>query len=910
MVDYSSGYDAVGNQTSYSVKSYDNGDLDYTTDYTIDYKLFDSYKRDTEVSTSDLTGFSAGTTNHYYDYRGNLKAVRLTPDGIPDYRYFENNRQGLIVERVNGAKKQNYYYANDRATASLGNISFTEFDYNHTPISNKYPGSIPGQYVVNQGDTLQSIAQTVYGDGSLWYIIAEANGLGGNGDLVEGQTLTISQEILSRNTSETFSPYNLGEIVGDTTPLPIAPPPPTNHCGTISLIIQVIVTIVVAYYAGPEVGYAAGAAIGAAAGNASGQAVRIAGGEQNSFSGSEILTSAAVAYVTAGVTNGLNFTDPLAAGIGPGQVALGAAAGYATNYTVNRAFGNDPSFSWRELGSAVAGAALASEAFGNQTGSNTDVGDTTVFNWGKVARETASAYAGSAITHLTRKAFGIKGVHWDNRAVTANAFGSGVANSVIQLDAISEDKAGVVSKDITRTVREAKNKGASEAEIKEIIRSELGSSGVNRDEIKFVSSEFTDGIGISLNGKKGDFDFNISNSAEAKAVQSGLRSFLGNSFSSSGLTSVDLALSRFRIGARQFESQSAINGIVDLGRASVVNSAQHQELVQRFANDDAAFSNLKAFESRQRQWDIDFQNSSTFNKVATGFLGGYVEAFLGEEGRLFDLVKDTASFLYDLSGADGIYEQINSVNTLVDNFQSTVTLLDPASVEGAIQRANIANGIAKGYNANVDKGGHSYAISKGLGSLVGSTVRPENLATGAVASEISALNNAPKLVPNKLITSPTTIKTNGIAEQASHLADMVPGMSNKQATALLEAAFEPRKPVEVVIGGSRVRNFFGKGEFRLDSDLDIGFNATKMKNSKINRILNSFDEAGDLVSERDIKIFSGNKPKSGIIESPQEFFQRSGIREFPPSRAGEPFVPSGYISINPDGTITLVPPGM
>ncbi|MET1257446.1 hypothetical protein [Aliikangiella maris] len=134
-------------------------------------------------------------------------------------------------------------------------------------------------------------------------------------------------------------------------------------------------------------------------------------------------------------------------------------------------------------------------------------------------------------------------------------------------------------------------------------------------------------------------------------------------------------------------------------------------------------------------------------------------------------------------------------------------------------------------------------------------------------------------------------------------------MSNKQATALLEAAFDPRKPVEVVIGGSRVRNFFGKGEFRLDSDLDIGFNA-KMKNSQIDRILNSFDEAGDLVSERGVKIFAGNKPPSGIIESPQEFFQRSGIREFPPSRAGEPFGPSGYISINPDGTITLVPPGM
>lgn len=112
--------------------------------------------------------------------------------------------------------------------------------------------------------------------------------------------------------------------------------------------------------------------------------------------------------------------------------------------------------------------------------------------------------------------------------------------------------------------------------------------------------------------------------------------------------------------------------------------------------------------------------------------------------------------------------------------------------------------------------------------------------------------------------------------------------------------------MEVVIGGSRVRSFFGQGEFRATgdsiSDLDIGFNS-KMSNRQVNRILDEFDSAGSLSSERGIKISSGNNPPSGYIESPQQFFQHSGLRY-----DGTPYSPSGYISFHPDGTISIVPP--
>lgn len=155
----------------------------------------------------------------------------------------------------------------------------------------------------------------------------------------------------------------------------------------------------------------------------------------------------------------------------------------------------------------------------------------------------------------------------------------------------------------------------------------------------------------------------------------------------------------------------------------------------------------------------------------------------------------------------------------------------------------------------------------------------------------------------------TVLSTTGVAEQARLASSMVPGLSETQARLLLDGAFNPNKPVEVVLGGSRVRSYFGEGTFRLDSDLDIGFNA-KMKNNQVDRILDAFDAQGPLQSERGIRIFSGNNPPSGPIISPQEFFQRSGIRgPFPPERAGQPFGPSGFISFHPDGTITIVPPG-
>ena len=59
----------------------------------------------------------------------------------------------------------------------------------------------------------------VWGDASLWYLIAEANGLTAASILTAGQVLTIpAQAGALHNTSETFRPYDPNKALGDLNP--------------------------------------------------------------------------------------------------------------------------------------------------------------------------------------------------------------------------------------------------------------------------------------------------------------------------------------------------------------------------------------------------------------------------------------------------------------------------------------------------------------------------------------------------------------------------------------------------------------------------------------------------------------------------------------------------------------------
>jgi nucleoid-associated protein YgaU len=70
-----------------------------------------------------------------------------------------------------------------------------------TPAPAEASGPASAQtYVVKSGDTLWTIAQKVYGDGALYKLIAEENGLTSKASLRKGQTLTIPPKPASDGT--------------------------------------------------------------------------------------------------------------------------------------------------------------------------------------------------------------------------------------------------------------------------------------------------------------------------------------------------------------------------------------------------------------------------------------------------------------------------------------------------------------------------------------------------------------------------------------------------------------------------------------------------------------------------------------------------------------------------------------
>ena len=112
--------------------------------------------------------------------------------------------------------------------------------------------SASGRYTARSGETLATVAASLYGDANLWYKLAEANGLGGNAALSEGQQLTLPTGV-SRNThnASTFKPYDPAEIIGDT--MPTTPKPPKGaRCGVFGQILIAAVAIGLSVWLGPQ----------------------------------------------------------------------------------------------------------------------------------------------------------------------------------------------------------------------------------------------------------------------------------------------------------------------------------------------------------------------------------------------------------------------------------------------------------------------------------------------------------------------------------------------------------------------------------------------------------------------------------------------------------------------------------
>jgi LysM repeat protein len=230
------------------------------------------------------------------------------------------------------------------------------------------------RYQVRSGDTLSGIAQAVWGDASLWYVLAQANGLSGDGGLVAGQSLVVPDKVVSNtNNASTYRPYDAAHATGDLSPT-TAKPPKKPNC--IVVIIAAIVAAVATHFLGP---------IG---GNLVSQGFNNLVGLQDGFS----VKSLAVSYLTH------QLSPP-----GTGNFLKDVVQGAVTNFTVQSvlvATRLQKDYDW--VGVAAAGvSAGVSGQFGAKF-------EDSVGKFGaSVIRTTASGIAGAATVSLvTGRDFG------------------------------------------------------------------------------------------------------------------------------------------------------------------------------------------------------------------------------------------------------------------------------------------------------------------------------------------------------------------------------------------------------------------------------------------------------------------------------------------------------------------------
>jgi hypothetical protein len=346
-----------------------------------------------------------------------------------------------------------------------------EFGYGYDALNSYGQGSRAGGYTVRAGETLQSIAASLWGDASLWYKLAEANGLSASASLIDGQALRIPTGVIrSTHNAATFKPYDPAETLGDTNPTTPATPKPAkgsagNKCGAFGQIllavVAVAVTVVTAGAALSAAGLVTGGVFGAtggvsavlgggllaaaggslpaavaigaasaAAGSIVSQGVGVATGIQQKFSWKGVGLAALSGAVTAGL--GQSFGGDWAAAGARGAV------GNAITQGIGAATGLQNKFGWAGVAAAGIGAAAGwrmGRALGNQAGS---------FG-GRLATSSATAIANAATrSAITGESFadGIRAAIPD---VIGQAIGNAIAGGIGKVIASAKRAANSVS---------------------------------------------------------------------------------------------------------------------------------------------------------------------------------------------------------------------------------------------------------------------------------------------------------------------------------------------------------------------------------------------------------------------------------------------------------------------------------
>jgi YD repeat-containing protein len=426
-------YDAAGNVLGYLVADTVNNTFTHTANTVVraeGYRTAMSFSATTAAATGALLsqgglgyGYDANghlnftgdsgqmsqptlrTHNFVNDASGNALYAYYAYEGAPQTQANQVNGQRQLI--VNGEVLGRYGLMADHrfeGTPLAQNGPFfsaqSDFSFGYQPIDGNYPAGSPGTYAVGAGDTLQSIAKGAYGDASLWYLIADANGLSSNADLRTGQVLTISTRVASANNAGTFKPYDPSKIASDTPTMMATPQAQGGGCGAIGQIIMIVVAVVATIFT------AGAATVGLSAGFGS-------------------IMSAGAGVMTAGAAGGAIGAAAAAGLSGAGLVATAAAAGAVGSIVsqgVGIAIGAQNEFSWK-------GVALSAIAGGASAGVGAALGPVTSTGFDKVLAFAGRGALTSAVTQGISVATGLQdSFSW--KGVAASAVGAGVGAAV------------------------------------------------------------------------------------------------------------------------------------------------------------------------------------------------------------------------------------------------------------------------------------------------------------------------------------------------------------------------------------------------------------------------------------------------------------------------------------------------
>ncbi|MES2349853.1 MAG: hypothetical protein V4641_20005, partial [Pseudomonadota bacterium] len=420
-------YDAAGNLLSYTVSPKDRGPWE-NYNYDVQYAYLDGQYK--EASKFLLR---SGTNISRYDVNGNRTSVveQNTGKVLTTLWY---NADGYVQSKIEDGGGQHFsLIVNGQVLGEETRTRDNILGSTYTGVSSPSLSAPPSTYSVQgASETLQSIAQNIWGDSKLWYLIADANALNSDSKLTAGQILNIPARVNTvHNDYATFKPYDAADALGSTDPT-LPAPGHGGGCGAAGQLIMIVVAVAVTFLtSGAAIGLLGetmGMAAAAAAGSVASQVVVNAIGAQDGFSWKNVALAAVSAGVTEGVSQ-LSAPGGLLQSIG-GSEWQAVAARAAISNTVSQGIGNiaglQHGFSWTSVAASAAGAAVSS-AVGNPAGTKID-------SWDKFGTAATASFAGGLTTSVLRG--GKIAVAQIATDAFGNALGSSLADSMRPTPAI------------------------------------------------------------------------------------------------------------------------------------------------------------------------------------------------------------------------------------------------------------------------------------------------------------------------------------------------------------------------------------------------------------------------------------------------------------------------------------------